>query len=424
MNKLILLSVTLILFACNNNTQPKEEAVVTKKETVLQYGIPEGDYEISISNIGNRDLFGTLLSDAGVDWQTVQKLISIAGDKFDVKRIKIGNEYEFFYKRVGDSLEQAPSFFVYEKDKISHVVMGLKDSLFVTVVEKDIITNKRMAKIEIQSSLWLDMKRAGVPAILAIKLEDIFAWTIDFSGLQKGDSFEVLYDELSYKDELLDIGDLYYAVAVHNGKSYPAVRYQIEGGGAMYWNESGESLKKAFLKAPLRFTRISSGFTYARKHPVLKIVRPHTGVDYAAPAGTPVMSIGDGVVIFKGWTNGGGNTVKIKHNKIYTTSYMHLKSFAKGLATGKRVNQGEVIGAVGSTGLSTGPHLDFRVYRNGKPINPLKMDSPAAEPLDKKYTADFKAVGERYKQQLDSVRSDEYYQRFIKNLLPQTEAGR
>lgn len=418
MNKLVLITLIMVFFACNNNQQLVEETVVTEKDTVFQYGIPVGDYEISISDIGNGDLFGTLLNDAGVDQQTIQKLISIAGDKFDVKKIKVGNEYEFFYRRIGDSLEQAPSFFVYEKDRLSHVVMGLKDSLFVSVVEKDIVTNKRVAKIDIQSSLWLDMKRAGVPAILAIKLEDIFAWTIDFSGLQKGDSFEVLYDELTYKDELLDIGDLYYAVASHNGKVYPAVRYQIEDRGAMYWNETGESLKKAFLKAPLRFTRISSGFTYARKHPVLKIVRPHTGVDYAAPAGTPVMSIGDGVVIFKGWTNGGGNTIKIKHNKIYTTSYMHLKGFAKGLATGKRVNQGEVIGFVGSTGISTGPHLDFRVYRNGTPINPLKMDSPAAEPLDKKYLEDFKAVGERYRQQMDSVRSDEYYKDFLKGLIP------
>lgn len=418
MNKLVLMALALVFFACNNNRQPAEETVVMKKDTVFQYGIPVDDYEISISNIGNGDLFGTLLNDAGVDQQTIQKLISIAGDKFDVKKIKVGNEYELFYKRLGDSLEQAPSFFVYEKDKVSHVVMGLKDSLFVNVVEKDIVTNKRVAKIDIQSSLWLDMKRAGVPAILAIKLEDIFAWTIDFSGLQKGDSFEVLYDELTYKDELLDIGDLYYAVASHNGKIYPAVRYQIEDRGAMYWNETGESLKKAFLKAPLRFTRISSGFTYARRHPVLKIVRPHTGVDYAAPAGTPVMSIGDGVVIFKGWTNGGGNTVKIKHNKIYTTSYMHLKGFAKGLAAGKRVNQGEVIGFVGSTGVSTGPHLDFRVYRNGTPINPLKMDSPAAEPLDKRYLEDFKAIGARYRQQMDSVISDEHYMQFLKSLIP------
>ncbi len=418
MNKLVLIVLVLVFFACNNNGQPIEEAVVTEKDTVFQYGIPADDYEITISDIGNGDLFGTLLNDAGVDWQTIQKLISIAGDKFDVKKIKVGNEYEFFYRRIGDSLELSPSFFVYEKDRLSHVVMGLKDSLFVSVVEKDIVTNKRVAKIDIQSSLWLDMKRAGVPAILAIKLEDIFAWTIDFSGLQKGDSFEVLYDELTYKDELLDIGDLYYAVASHNGKIYPAVRYQIEDSGAMYWNETGESLKKAFLKAPLRFTRVSSGFTYARKHPVLKIVRPHTGVDYAAPAGTPVMSIGDGVVIFKGWTNGGGNTVKIKHNKIYTTSYMHLKGFAKGLASGKRVNQGEVIGFVGSTGISTGPHLDFRVYRSGTPINPLKMDSPAAEPLDKKYLEDFKAVGERYKQQMDSVISDDYYIDFLKGLIP------
>ena len=164
-------------------------------------------------------------------------------------------------------------------------------------------------------------------------------------------------------------------------------------------------MKKAFLKAPLKYSRISSGFSYARKHPVTRKVRPHTGVDYAAPKGTPVMSIGDGVVTSRKYEGAGGNTVRIRHNSVYSTAYLHLSKFASNLKVGQRVRQGEVIGYVGSTGTSTGPHLDFRVWKNGTPINPLKMESPPAEPVKKENMAAFlqrKATMESY---LDTLRA-------------------
>ena len=182
-------------------------------------------------------------------------------------------------------------------------------------------------------------------------------------------------------------------------------RYDQGDGSGIYWNAEGESMRKAFLKAPLRFSRISSGFSYRRKHPVSGKVRPHTGVDYAAPAGTPVMSIGDGVVISRGWAGGGGNTVKIRHNSVYTTAYLHLSRYASGLKTGDRVSQGQVIGYVGSTGVSTGPHLDFRVWKGGSPINPLTMESPSVEPLRKENLCALDSARIASKHTLDSLLS-------------------
>jgi murein DD-endopeptidase MepM/ murein hydrolase activator NlpD len=181
--------------------------------------------------------------------------------------------------------------------------------------------------------------------------------------------------------------------------------YNQGDGGNIYWNEKGESMRKAFLKAPLKFSRISSGFSYARRHPVTRKVRPHTGVDYAAPKGTPVMTIGDGTVTSIKYEGAGGKTVRIRHNSVYSTAYLHLSGYAKGLKVGQRVRQGQVIGYVGSTGRSTGPHLDFRVWKNGSPINPLKMQSPPAEPIKSSSKDAFAAAHEKYKAQIDTIQA-------------------
>lgn len=174
-------------------------------------------------------------------------------------------------------------------------------------------------------------------------------------------------------------------------------------GGNIYWNEKGESMRKAFLKAPLSYSRVSSGFSYSRRHPVTRKVQPHTGVDYAAPSGTPVMSIGDGVVTSMKYEGAGGNVVRIKHNSVYKTAYLHLSRYASGLKPGKRVRQGDVIGYVGATGRCTGPHLDFRVWKNGTPVNPLKMESPPAEPVKKELMEDFASVREHWKAVSDTL---------------------
>jgi murein DD-endopeptidase MepM/ murein hydrolase activator NlpD len=273
------------------------------------------------------------------------------------------------------------------------------------IYEKPITYVDRFADVTISSSLWNDMIAADASPLLIVTLSDIYAWTIDFFGLQKGDRFKVLYQEKLCDGEVIAVDTVRYAVFSHGTDEFPAILYDQKDGGNIYWNEKGESMRKAFLKAPLKFSRISSGFSYARKHPVTKKVRPHTGVDYAAPTGTPVMTIGDGVVTSVKYEGAGGNTVRIKHNSVYSTAYLHLSKYAKGLKVGQRVRQGDVIGYVGSTGRSTGPHLDFRVWKNGTPINPLKMDSPPAEPLKDDHKKAFEGISEKYKAQIDTIQA-------------------
>jgi murein DD-endopeptidase MepM/ murein hydrolase activator NlpD len=233
--------------------------------------------------------------------------------------------------------------------------------------------------------------------------------------LQQGDSVRVLYDEQYIDGQRAGIGRIYAAHFYHGKRWLPA--YYADAAGLRpylaadstgaaddaqlrklhnYYDEQGNSLRKTFLKAPLNYKRISSTFTYARKHPVYHVVRPHTGVDYAAPAGTPVVALGDGVVTFRAYKGGGGNTIKIRHNSTYETGYLHLSKYAKGLQVGKYVKQGEVIGYVGSTGASTGPHLDFRVWKNGTPVNPLTLDSPPAEPIPAHLKEAFEALAGQY----------------------------
>jgi murein DD-endopeptidase MepM/ murein hydrolase activator NlpD len=234
-----------------------------------------------------------------------------------------------------------------------------------------------------------------VPYALAAEVEDIYQWTVDFFGIQEGDSFAVIYDEKFVNGTSVGIGRVWGAKFVHSGKEYYAIPYAQEEGKLRYWEYNGESLRKQLLKAPLKYTRISSKFSNARLHPVHKVYRPHHGVDYAAPSGTPVYSVADGTVIFAGWGGGGGNTLKIKHAGNLQTGYLHLKSFAKGIKVGTKVSQGQLIGYVGSTGTSTGPHLDYRIWKNGTPIDPLKVPQEPAEPIASAHKARFEAVRDR-----------------------------
>ena len=281
-----------------------------------------------------------------------------------------------------------------------------------------LIVERRKAEFTITSSLWQAIADKNLPVELALELSEIYAWTINFFALQPGDSVRVLYDEQFVEGSRIGIGRIYAAHFYHGKKWLPAYYADAETLAPFmtdscqnsdvrslkkihsYFDDEGKSLRKTFLKAPLNYKRISSHFSYARKHPVYHVVRPHTGVDYAAPAGTPVVALGDGVVTFRAYKGGGGNTIRIRHNSTYETGYLHLSKYAKGLKVGQYVKQGEVIGYVGSTGASTGPHLDFRVWKNGTPVNPLTLDSPSAEPVPNDLIEPYKALAEHYNQLL------------------------
>lgn len=416
--------VSIMLFSCKSEVNVASDNLPEADSTEVGiYGFPTQGLRVETGKIKSGDFFGELMLNRGVSNNTLQALLEVSKEVFDIRMIKVGNGYEFYYRNEAkDTLESgpegdsAPLYFVYERDALSHVVFGLGDSLFVRVVDKQIERIKKYAAVTVNSSLWNDVSDAGASPLLALKLSDIYAWTIDFFSLQKGDSFKVVYEEISYDGEFIDIGDVWYSEFTHNGKTFTSVRFQDGEKSNIYWNEEGESLRKAFLKAPLSFKRISSKFTYRRKHPVYGVYRPHTGVDYAAPTGTPVMSIGDGVVISKGWGGGGGNTVKIRHNSVYTTAYLHLSRYAKGLKKGDRVKQGQVIGYVGSTGASTGPHLDFRVWKNGTPVDPLKLESPSVEPVSKENMEAFGVTRDALKWEMDSLATMGYVEKMLKVL--------
>ena len=350
--------------------------------------------------VQNGQFFSTLLIKLGLDAQQAYDLTMSCSPVFDVKTLRVGNSYRAYYGS-GNVLEHL----VYDQSRTASIVFDCRSPYGAHVYEKPVTVEQKYADVTINSSLWVDMREAGVSPHLILSLSDIYAWTVDFFGLQKGDRFRVLYDEKLCDGEAIAVDTVRYAIFSHNGRELPALMYDQKDGGNIYWNEKGESMRKAFLKAPLKFSRVSSGFSYARKHPVTRKVQPHTGVDYAAPKGTPVMSIGDGVVTSKKYEGAGGNTVRIRHNSVYSTAYLHLSGYAKGLKVGQRVRQGEVIGYVGSTGRSTGPHLDFRVWKNGSPINPLKMESPPTDPLKKEHMAGFNEVYENYKAQIDSIQA-------------------
>ena len=323
------------------------------------------------------ETFTGLFTRLGMDSDESFRLAKACDSVFDVRRLRAGNGLEVYF----DSLGHDVKYVVYNNDRIHQTVFKCFDSLEVWTSDKEVTYEKKFADVQIKSSLWNDMTSAGASPFLILKLSDIYAWTVDFFGLQDGDRFRMVYGQTLCENEIISVDTVYYAVFSRDGKEVPAILYDQGDGGNKYWNAKGESLKKAFLKAPLPFTRISSGFSYARRHPVTGRIRPHTAIDYAAPTGTPVMSIGDGTVLSVGWAGGGGNTVKIRHNSSYVTSYMHLSRYAKGLKAGQHVHQGQVIGYVGATGTATGPHLDFRVYKDGTAINPLKMESPSADPI-------------------------------------------
>ena len=379
------------------NADVVEEMV--SDELVYPMGFRPEEYGSIEGKVRSGQFFSNLLGELGLSQKEAYDLTVACDSVFDPRDLRVGNSYTAYYE--GTSLK----YLVYAQDRASDIVFSCTPPYEAWVYRKPVTIEKKYADVTINTSLWNDMLVEGVSPLLIVDLSDIYAWTIDFFALQKGDRFKVLYDQKVCDGEVIGIDSVRYAVFSHGGTELPMIMFDQKDGGNIWWNEKGESMRKAFLKAPLKYSRVSSGFSYARKHPVTRKVRPHTGVDYAAPTGTPVMTIGDGVVTSVKYEGAGGKTVRIRHNSVYSTAYLHLSKYAKGLKAGQRVRQGEVIGYVGSTGRSTGPHLDFRVWKNGTPVNPLKMDSPPAEPLKKENMKAFAELHEACRAQADTIRA-------------------
>ena len=382
-----LLALLLTAGACTRT--PQEEEAPRN----LVYGIDADAYRLETGEVGKGETMSQILTRYGITVRQIDRLDREAKSVFPLRNIRPGHKYTVFIHE--DSL-YAPhlDYLAYETDRTDYVVFGFHDGDSVSVRKDSKPMTLRRAKCSavITSSLWGAVMEQDLPYSLAAEMENIYQWTVDFFGIQKGDRFTVIYDERFIDDTVsAGVGRIWGAKFTQGGKEYYAIPFRQDD-KVQYWDLDGASLRKQMLKAPLKYTRISSKFSYARKHPISKVYRPHTGVDYAAPKGTPVHAVADGVVTFKGWNGGGGNTLKIKHPNNLMTGYLHLSGYAKGISKGVRVSQGQLIGYVGSTGASTGPHLDYRIWRNGTPIDPLKIPQKPAEPISKQNRAAFEYV--------------------------------
>ncbi|HKK42298.1 MAG TPA: peptidoglycan DD-metalloendopeptidase family protein [Bacteroidales bacterium] len=354
----------------------------------VMYGIPIDSFDQVTGHIKRNAFLSEILLEHGVSMQEIDEMTRNSRDVFDVRKIQPGKNYILFCDR--DSIGKA-EYMVYEHDPTTLYVFSFNDSLNITPVIKKLDSEIRYASVTIETSLWDAMLESGLHPALAVDLSDIFAWTVDFFGLQKGDNFKVIYEELSLDGKSLGTGRIYAAQFNTEGSRVTAIPF-IQDGKESYFDIDGKSLRKAFLKAPLKFSRISSRFSSSRLHPILRIRRPHYGVDYAAPIGTPVHAVGDGKVTEVAFGKGSGRIVRIRHNSVYETAYMHLSRFGKGIKTGVYVKQGDIIGYVGMSGLATGPHLDFRFYLNGSPVDPLKVKAPPVEPVSEENIHEFEKV--------------------------------
>ena len=384
----------LPLFTACSSSEAQHEV-----EEKRLFDINIAGYTIERKEIARGESWGKILNSYGIGSQKLARLDQLTKEICPLRTIRAGKHYTTFTRQ--DSTSVILDHLVYEKTLVDYVVFSfVGDSVAVREGQREVKIERKKSSATISSSLWGAIMEAKLPYSLAAEMEDIYQWTVDFFGIQQGDSFTVIYDEKFLDTLSVGVGRIWGAKFTHRGKDIYAIPFE-QGGKLQYWEADGGSLRKQLLKAPLKFTRISSKFSNARLHPVTKKVRPHHGVDYAAPAGTPVRAVADGVVTVKTRKKADGNILKIKHPGNLSSGYLHLQKFAKGINVGSKVSQGQVIGYVGNTGYSTGPHLDFRLWKGNSAINPLNVPQKPAEPISKDNKERFERVKERIMAELE-----------------------
>ena len=404
MYQYLFILIFFILSCRDNQSQSVDplQEVVKAVEQKLHYGIDLKKFESITKKIKRGDTFGKILEDNGIDYPEVHKILkSIKGD-INIKKLTIGKTYTLFYSN--DNIT-TPEFFVYHPDPKSYTRIHLKDSLY----GERIIKPTRLVEFEISgiinSSLYETMLNTGVNETLTYYLSDIYAWTIDFFRLQKGDRFKVIYTE-KFVDDSISIGidRIKAAYFEHKGKPMYAFEYSSnpDKGIIDYFDDQAKSLRRAFLQGPLKFNRVSSRFNLRRRISYYgNRVRPHKGTDFAAAVGTPILATAEGTIVKASYNRGNGNYVTIKHNGIYSTQYLHMKK--RNVKVGQFVEQGDIIGWVGMTGNTSGPHVCYRFWKNGKQVDPFKQKLPEADPISKTLEAEFNKHIIPIKNKLDCI---------------------
>ena len=394
----------VFLLGCNsliNKSSIQEETsqaieLESKNFSKSLYGINIDSMYVESKKIKWGQSFSDILYKSGINNKIIFDAINKSKNIFNLKTLKRGNEY----KLLTYLDKKTPSYFIYEPDLFSGVVYSLEDSIFVDKRIKPIHLKERVVYGNIESSLYETIEKNKFPLDLVYLLVDVFAWQVDFYKINKGDKFKVVYLEEIVDNKVIGIKEIKAAYFYHDNKDYYAFKYD-QGKGIDYFDEKGNNLRKTFLRSPLNFSRISSRYSKKRFHPVLKRYKSHLGTDYAAPRGTPIRSVADGVVTEARRNRGNGIYVKIKHNNKYSTQYLHMSKFAKKIKKGVRVTQGQTIGYVGSTGLASGPHVCFRFWKNGIQVDPYKQnDLPPGEPISQIHHNTFEYIRLKYLEKL------------------------
>lgn len=402
-------SLALVLNFTGDYTPPEykisaENVVEIKEDVELDsYGYNVINAEVEEGRVKRNESLYLILQDLDVDPQTIYEINRESKGVFQSNRVKPGQKY-IVYKNSKDSKAYR---LILHKDALDYVTFEWGNGVKVSPGKKEVKKEISEASGVITSSLYESLVEQDKNILIANRLSEIFAWQIDFFRLYPGDNYKLIYEKQFVDGKPYGIGEILAAQFEHNGRTYDA--YYFEGEKSIgFYDSEGNGVQKALLKAPFKFSqRISSSFNRNRFHPVLKRRLPHTGVDYAAPIGTPVLSVGDGEVTEAQYRGPNGNIVKIRHNGTYTTAYLHLNGFAKGITPGTRVRQGQVIGYVGRTGRVTGVHLHYMLYKNGQPVNPLTIDLPPSKAIDESERSEFEDLMNRLKEQMKEIKVQE-----------------
>ena len=383
--------------------KPEKSSEIIKEKIITQFGYTLNNFTVKKDTVKSGDSFGSILENNNLFYPQIYNIVQKAKKVFDVRKINIGKPYTILFSK--DSLK-TPKVFIYQPNLIDYVVVSLTDSLWAEKKSKAVELLEFEAEGVITSSLSETMEEKKLSPLLSNELSEIYAWTIDFFRLEKGDNFKIIYSAKFVDDSIyVGLNRIHSAYFEHRGKPFYAIEFETDSKRGLfeYFDENGKNLRRAFLRAPVQFSRISSRYNLKRKIAYYGRIRPHFGTDFAAPRGTPIRATASGKVVKSSYSRGNGNYVKIKHNGTYSTQYLHMDK--RGVKVGQFVKQGDYIGTVGMTGNTSGPHVCYRFWKNGKQVDPLRQKLPEAKPISKELKKRYLTYMLPVKNQLDSIES-------------------
>lgn len=403
---IILTLILLIYYLFHKNNKKEQIQIPAEIKIEKKYGISIDAWIIITDTVKKGDYLGTILNKYGISPQKIDKIAKMSTDTFNTTLISVGRIYTIFADTIIDSIPQA-KIFVYENNKIKYTFYDFRqpDTIIIQKLIKPVDTVIKTATGTIRKSLWHTINKNGYTWDLALALTKVFGWSVDFYALQVGDWFKVIYEELIVDNEKVGFGKIKAGVFCQSGKEFWAIPF-MQDSVINYYDTLGNNLRKTFMTAPLEYTSVSSRYTHARMHPIFHKVSEHLAVDFTAPYGTPVYAASDGVIETRTFNEGAGYYIVIRHNSVYKTVYMHLSKFGN-YNVGNHVSQGDIIGYVGSTGWSTGPHLHYEIHENGRKIDPLSFKPPPAEPVDSAHMRRFNKEKRKWIKELQKIKVED-----------------